>query len=177
MSLLSKNSFIKKDINGRKYKIKKWSTLTTVLEGTKLGKVLLPSFTTIADVWQNNKRNEESLDVYLSDVANIEWLWTSAATQLTTLLTDEHCEDIYNKLLSGLYIMIDDEFVEIDNWSEHFDNDLYTEDFLEVLIWSIQVNLYDFFMKQGIFRSKIEVLKKALNKFKENFQLSGINED
>ncbi|QXN60118.1 hypothetical protein KUA24_51 [Vibrio phage HNL01] len=175
--MFSKKNIVKKEINGKKYKMKRWATVTTVLEGTKLGKILLPSFSTIADVWMQRGTDDAAFDDFMRESQQVEWLLTSAATQLTTLLTDEHCEELYNKLLSGLSIMVDDEFVEVEDWSDHFDTEEFAEDFLDVLVWSIKENLYDFFMKQAMFRSKIEVLQNLLNNFKQNMPLNVTNED
>lgn len=184
MFKLSKNKE-KFKVNEREYRLTKWSTITTAIEGKKLLMAVAPSFTAMADMKLGSPTTEESLNDIIEG-GDIEFLLTGAITQLSTNFTDEHFESLTNKLLSSLEFhkrepstfneegeeTLGDweDFTSIDDWSEHFDD--YPEDFELTLVKSIKVNLYDFFMKQATVRSSIEkvlaVVKPLTSQLNEN---------
>lgn len=165
---LSKNS-VKTTINGRAYKMKKWNTFSTSLEGMKLAKVIAPSFAMISDMWMNKTKSEdktqEELDEMFQDQQESMYLLTGAVTQLCSQLEDDHFMDLVDKLLTPLQLVTDDEAKPISAWEDHFDD--FPEDYDQVLLWSIKVNLLDFFMKQATFASKIGMLTKVFKTMKE----------
>lgn len=161
MFRLSKQPAVKKTINGRTYKLKKWSTITTSLEGMKIAKVIAPSFTIMADMWMGKTPEQRELEKVHQEVEDNMYMMTGAMTQLSGAIEDEHFLDLVNKLLSGLQIIVDDEAQEIEDWSDHFDN--HVEDYDQVLFWSIKENLWDFFMKQDMFASKIKMVTNVLS--------------
>jgi len=162
-------------VNGNEYRTKKWSTITTMLEGKRLLLALAPSFTTMADMKMGSAREEQSLDEIVEG-SDIEFLLTGAISQLSANFTDDHFESLCEKLLSNFEFRTrkeDGEFgdyTKIGDWSEHFDE--YGEDFELVLVKSAKVNLYDFFMKQATVRSSIEkvltVVKPLATQLKNN---------
>lgn len=169
MFKLSKNTekFV---VNENEYRITQWSTITTVVEGKRLLMAVAPSFTAMADMKMDSASTQESLTEIIEG-GDIEFLLTGAITQLSSNFTDEHFEDIIGKLLSCIEFRGkgEDDFVKIEDWSEHFDD--HPEDFELVVVKSAKVNLYDFFMKQATVRSSIEKvlsvvrpLAKQLNK-------------
>lgn len=170
MLRISKTPAVKKTINGHAYKLKKWSVVTTSLEGLKLAKVIAPSFTMIADMWMGKSTEQRELESIHQEVQDIQFLLTGAMTQLCGALDDEHFMDLQHKLLANLQIIVDDEAVDIEDWVEHFDNAEFTQDMFEVMEWSIKENLWDFFMKQDMFVSKIGMLTKLLNPLKNQVE-------
>lgn len=171
---LSKNK-IKFKVNEREYRLKKWSTITTLLEGKKLVLAIGPSVTTVLDIQLNSKK-EDTLESLIEEDGT-DFLLTTAVTALQTNLTDDHFISVFDKLLSGLEYRCRDEdgelgdFVKVgEEWSEHFDN--YQEDFDIVTKESFKANLYDFFMKQATVRSSIEkmltVVKPLTDQLKNN---------
>ena len=176
-------------VNNREYRISKWSTFTTVLEGKKLLLAVAPSLTAMADMKLGSVTSQESLTEIIEG-GDIEFLLTGAVTQLSSNFTDEHFESLVAKLMTGLeYRQREDstfngegeevlgdfgDFTTIDDWSDHFDD--YQEDFEQVLVQSIKVNLYNFFMKQPTVRTSIEkvltVVKPLANSLNKN-----MNED
>ena len=143
----------------RQYRLTKWSTITTLFEGQKLLKTIAPSFAAMADMKIGSQAKPESLDEIIEGT-DIEYMLTGAITQLSMNFSDEHFEELVNKLLQGLEYRSKDEenewgdFKDVTDWSEHFDE--HPEDFEIVVVKSIKVNLYDFFMKQATVRSSIE---------------------
>lgn len=160
MLKLSKQTPVKKTINGRTYKLKKWSTITTSLEGMKLAKVLAPSFTMVADMWMGKSEEQRELEAIHQEAGDNLFMLTGAITQLCAAIGDEHFLDLQDKLLSNLQIIVDDEAVDIPEWSDHIDE--YPQDWDQLLVWSIKENLWDFFMKQATFASKIETVVNVL---------------
>ncbi len=160
MLRLSKTAPVKKTINGRTYKLKKWSTITTSLEGMKIAKVIAPSFSMMADLWMGKSVEQRELEAVHQEVSDNMYIMTGAVTQLCGAIDDDHFIELAGKLFSGLQIIVDDEAKDIDDWSDHFD--VYGEDFDQVLMWSIKENLWDFFMKQDMFASKIKMVTNVL---------------
>lgn len=157
----SKVEPVKTIINGKTYKTKKWSTLTTSLEGMKIAKVLAPSFAIIADLWMNKTEDQKEMEKISKELEDMVPAITGAVTQLCASLEDEHFTDLVDKLLRGLQVVGEDnEAKDIGDIDVYFDEN--QEDFIDVLTWSIKVNLLDFFMKQATFASKIEMLKEIL---------------
>jgi len=160
-------------VNEKEYRFTKWSTITTAIEGKKLLLAVAPSFTAMADMKIGTSSTQESLTEIIEG-GDIEFLLTGAITQLSGNFTDEHFESLVNKLLSSLEYRVREDgelgdFKKVEDWSEHFDE--YPEDFEVVVVKSVKVNLYDFFMKQATVRSSIEKilavvqpLAKQLNK-------------
>jgi len=167
-------------VNGREYRTKKWSTITTMLEGKKLLLALAPSFTTMADMKLATSKDEPTLDEIVEG-SDIEFLLTGAISQLSANFSDEHFESLCEKLLSNFDYRErreDGEFGDyekITDWSEHFDE--YGEDFEQVIVKSAKVNLYDFFMKQATVRSSIEkvltVVKPLATQIEKNLNVDG----
>ena len=168
MLKFSKNDLVKKTINGKTYKLRTWSTITTTLEGMKIAKVIAPSFSIIADLWSGKTEDQKVLEEINKEVSDNMYIFTGAVTQLCGAIDDEHFIDLSNKLLDGLYIIVDDEAKKIDDWSEHFDK--HPEDFEEVLMWSVKENLLDFFMKQPTFGSKIGKLLKVMKPLQKQYE-------
>lgn len=164
---LSKNK-VRNTVNDRTYKMSKWSTITTTLEGMKLAKVIAPSFAMVSDMWMGKDQNKDELDLILEDRDQNMYLLTGAVTQLCSSLEDEHFMSLVDKLLSGLEIIKDDEAVKIEDWSEHFDE--FPEDYDQIVMWSIKENLWDFFMKQDTFASKIKMVTKILTPMADQMQ-------
>lgn len=168
MLKFSKNDLVKTKVNGRTYKLKKWSTITTTLEGMKVAKVIAPSFSIIADLWTGKTEDQKVLEEINKEVHDNMYIFTGAVTQLCGAIEDEHFIDLSNKLLDGLYIIEDDEAKKIDDWSEHFDT--HPEDFEAVLMWSVKENLLDFFMKQPTFASKIGKLLTVMAPLQKQYE-------
>jgi hypothetical protein len=141
----------------RHYNMKKWSTVTTILEGKKLGLVIAQPFAMIMDLLQA-KENESSLSELVEEN---NFVFTGAVTQLAGALTDDHFMELVDKLLTGLT----HEGEPIEDWSAHFDE--YPEDFEQVILWSLKENLYDFFMKSPTLRSKLETLRTIVKPLAE----------
>lgn len=158
MLKLSKNKE-KFSVNEKEYRVTKWSTITTLLEGKKLLLAIAPALSTIADMKLDKSLREPSLEE-LVEGTDIEFLLTGAFTQLSANFSDELFEGLVTKLLSGIEYRVREEdgefgdWKEPSDWSEHFDD--HTEDFELVIMKSAKVNLYDFFMKQATVRSSIE---------------------
>ncbi|CAH9012548.1 conserved hypothetical protein [Vibrio phage 424E50-1] len=165
MLRLSKNKS-KKEINGTKFRITKWSVITTNLEGLKLAKVIAPSFTMVADMWMGKTAEQRELEAVHQEVGDIQFLLTGAMTQLCGALEDEHFMDLQDKLMSDLEYLDDGEWIKIDDWVEYFDKEENQPNMLDVMQWSIKENIWDFFMKQATFASKIEMVLKVLNPIK-----------
>lgn len=152
--------------NPRHYNMKKWSTVTTILEGKKLGLVIAQPFAMIMDLLQA-KESQSSLSEMVEENS---FVFTGAVTQLAGALTDDHFMDLVDKLLTGLV----HEGESIEDWSSHFDE--YPEDFEQVVLWSLKENLYDFFMKMPTFRTKLEMLKEIVTPLAEK-AVKGLTED
>lgn len=152
-------------VNGREYRVKKWSTITTMLEGKKLLLALAPAFTTMADMKVHRNLEEPTIDE-LVEGSDIEFLLTGALSSLSAHFTDEHFESLTEKLMTGFEFRQRKEdgefgdFEKIEDWSEHFDD--YAEDLEEVIVKSAKVNLYDFFMKQATVRTSIEKIQTVV---------------
>ncbi len=144
MIIYSRDNRAKKSIEDRTYVLKKWSVRSTMLEGKRIGLAIAPSLTTIADM-----KLAKSQDVLseLDEQEQVSFILTAAITQLAGNFSDELFQETIDKLLSG--ISMDGDVIE--DWSDHFDK--YPEDFMEILVWSIKENVWDFFMKQRMFRS------------------------
>lgn len=172
-------------VNEREYRITKWSTWTTMVEGKKLLMAVAPSFTAMADMKANSISAQESLDDIIEGT-DIEFLLTGAITQLSSNFSDEHFESLLDKLLSSMECREREpstfnekeeetlgdwkDWKEVDDWSTHFDD--FPEDFELVVVKCIKLNLYDFFMKQATVRSSIEkvltVVKPLATKLNKN---------
>lgn len=172
-------------VNEREYRITKWSTWTTMVEGKKLLMAVAPSFTAMADMKANSISAQESLDDIIEGT-DIEFLLTGAITQLSSNFSDEHFESLLDKLLSSMEFREREpstfnekeeetlgdwkDWKEVDDWSTHFDD--FPEDFELVVVKCIKLNLYDFFMKQATVRSSIEkvltVVKPLATKLNKN---------
>ncbi|MCP4320557.1 MAG: hypothetical protein GY787_01600, partial [Alteromonadales bacterium] len=129
MIIYSRDNRAKKSIEDRTYVLKKWSTVSTMFEGKRIGLAIAPSLTTIADM-----KLAKSQDVLseLDEQEQVSFILTAAITQLAGNFSDELFHDTVNKLLSG--ISMDGDVIE--DWSAHFDK--YPEDFMEILVWSIK---------------------------------------
>lgn len=160
MFVLSKSEPIRKVINGHTYKLTRWSPVTTNLEGFRLGMAVAPAFTMLADMYTAQKKLQAEYGT-TGAMEEENMIWTGAFSQLAGSLTPEMYIDLQDKLFKSVQVIIDEEAKSIEDWSEHFDKDEYKGDWAEVLYWSFKENLWDFFMKQGIVASKIEILKEV----------------
>jgi len=96
-----------------------------------------------------------------------EYHVTEAAMLLQQSMDSEQYNDLCVKLLKSVKFEgedLDDE----DKINDHFDQ--YQEDFMIVLYHCFKENLFDFFMKNGTLRKKIESLKTLLPTLKEEVQ-------
>lgn len=161
MSIFGKRTAVT-TINDRKYKLRRWNVATTNREGIELIKVLAPSVAVVADSWLSNSNRSEIEELLGQE--DISYTLTSAATHLSTMLEPDHVSDLYDKLLSGLsiYDKEKEDWVEIHDWNEFFDDDVYEEDFMNILTWSVKENLYNFFTKQAMFQSTLKSLKTKI---------------
>lgn len=148
--------------DARHYKIKKWNALTTNLEGYKLVKTVLPAATTLIDSFFNKRKDTEDLGF-----EDNEHHVTEAAMLLQQSMDSEDYNELCVKLLKSVKFEgedLDDE----EKINDHFDQ--YPEDFMIVLYNCFKENLFDFFMKNGTLRKKIESFKTLLPSLKEELQ-------
>lgn len=127
----------------RLYKARKMGAFTVGLEGLKLARALAPALGSGLDALMEKKERE---DLYLDPVSNT---FGKALTMLTAHISDEHWEDLTQKLLGS--VLLGDDKVDIE---QHFDT--YNGDFLEVLLWLFNENFKDFFMQNATIRSLID---------------------
>ena len=174
MNILSKNK-IKFKVGEREYRTAQWNVLTTMLEAKRLGLVISTCLAAPIDMMMNSGR-EASLDDIIEGEDDPMML-TAAISQLQGHLTDDHFVDLMSKLMSNLEFRERDEegdlgdFINIgEDWTEHFVT--FGEDFDTVLWESFKVNLYDFFMKQGIVRSNIEKVLTVLKPIRTKLEKS-----
>ena len=164
MLRLSKGKPVTFYVNDIKYVLPKWSTIETLLTGKKVGFAIAPSFTTIADLVNSNKK--ESLDE-LVEGEDTNFIFTAFISQLGDNFSNELFEELHHKLFTGLRFSVKDEegnyedTEAVEDWSDHLDS--YPENY-EMLVWeAFKVNLLDFFMKQATVRSGIEMLTGIAN--------------
>lgn len=170
--MLSKRS-VTTTINNHKYKLQKWNTKTVFEEGTELLKVVSPSLTMLAgDLIDGTKSADQEL--FEDVLSSKKYALTEAFSVLNSTLTREHISALVDKTLSGLsyYDSEEEEWVKVDDYSDLFDQEEYEADFLDVLFWTLKENLYSFFIKQGMFNSKIRSLSKLVKSFVENMPKS-----
>lgn len=170
--MLSKRS-VTTTINNHKYKLQKWNTKTVFEEGTELLKVVSPSLTMLAgDLIDGTKSADQEL--FEDVLSSKKYALTEAFSVLNSTLTREHISTLVDKTLSGLsyYDSEEEEWVKVDDYGDLFDQEEYEADFLDVLFWTLKENLYSFFIKQGMFNSKIRSLSKLVKSFVENMPKS-----
>ncbi|AUR89080.1 hypothetical protein NVP1121O_052 [Vibrio phage 1.121.O._10N.286.46.C4] len=169
---LSKQPPVIKEINGTKYKLVKWSSYSTTLEGMKIGKILAPTITMMGELLNSKTSFQGELEEIYTDPSDNVFAMTGAIHQLIAAIGDEHFMDLQDKLLSGLSVHDPekDEYVVIDAWYEHLDNPAYSSDWEELLVWSIKENLINFFMNQSTFQSAIGMFSKIANPLLEKLQ-------
>ena len=158
-------------INDKKYRVKKWNPLTTTAEGFKLVKVATPFLTVIADLKMGKPSIEKELDEIYQEQFSNEFMMTQAFAQVRELLEEDHFLDLQEKLLKGLQVKDEakDEWLDV-NWVDHISNPENEGDYLELLLYSGKANLFDFFMKQGMFSSLIETASPMIKKMKESLK-------
>ncbi len=159
MNLFSKNEPEVKTINDRVYKLRKWNTSTTILTGKKLLLAIAPAFGAFAD-----NRKKPDLDIFSLEEDQGSMAFTAAAYQLGEHITDELFMETLDKLLSGLEC--DGKVIE--DWDTHFDT--YGEDLDIVLGWSLKENLWGFFMKSSMFRSKVGMIQTEAKQFLDSLK-------
>lgn len=145
------NTIISKLIKGtdgseRLYKARKMSARTAALEGFKIIKAVTPSVGAGLDSMAA-KHNRESLfeDGY-------DHTFGAMLQLLSENITDEHFEDLTNKLLGSLMLGED----EIKDLDEHFDK--YAGDLIEVLLWLGKENFANFIMGNATLVSSMNTL-------------------
>ncbi|AGH32173.1 tail assembly chaperone [Vibrio phage 11895-B1] len=174
MFKLSKNNTVKKEINGRVYKLRTWSAFTTGLEGFKLAKVFAPALAMGYDLHSVKSEEQKELEAIYPEIGDQIFTATGVVTQLTSQLTDEHFMDLSEKLFSGLsYLDEEGEAHAIDNADEYLES--RPNDYIDIMVWSLKENLWDFFMKQDMFASKIGAVAQFLTKTMES--LNSLNEN
>lgn len=132
----------------RVYTIHPFSARTTAKEGFKLLKKVLPAI----GAAQDSRGNEDNV------VLGMDTTFQQAFSMLEQDLSEEHFEDLCDKLLGG--VKFEGEFIDVE---DHFDE--YPDDFLEVLLFAGEKSFYDFFTKNSIVRSKIlPMIEKYLPK-------------
>ena len=79
------------EVNKNEYRLTKWSTITTALEGKRLVSAIAPAFAVMADMKMGSQK-EETLDEIIEGT-DIEMLLTGAVSQLSANFSDEHFSD------------------------------------------------------------------------------------
>ena len=143
MSIYSKKS-ITKNIDGRRYELKKLGAKEVSIESFKIVKAVTPSIGVGFDSMQGNS------------IFDITSTTASALQFLSDNLTVEHYTELVDKLLGSL--RVDD--VSVGEWDEHFDE--YPEDFLEIVFWSFKENFFSFFMNSTILKPWISKAKEMV---------------
>ena len=160
---LTSNRTSVKVVNDTKYKLRRWSAITSNFEGFKLGKAFAPAFAMAHDLKSFKSEDQVELEDIHQDIGDMVFVSTGVVTRLMEGLKDEHFLDLQSKLLSGLSYYDNDkeDWVDIsEDPSLHFDTEDFEGNIMEIFIWSLKENLWDFFMKQGTFATKIvEVIK------------------
>lgn len=155
----------------RFYKIRKWSSFTSNIEGFKLAKILTPAWTVILD---SLNRTQSLEDMGLEEQ---QYFITEAATMIQQTFEEEHYQDLCMKLLKSV-IFEGEKLDTEEKLIKHFDK--YPNDFYSVLFQSFKENLIDFFMQDDMFRNKIDSLKAlvpSLAALKQKMQESNKSSD
>lgn len=80
----------------------------------------------------------------------------AAMLSLSSELDEEHFADLQEKLLGKLMFNGKD----LEHWGEHFDS--HTEDYLDVLVWLIKENFYDFFTSSRMIQPFVKKMKESI---------------
>jgi hypothetical protein len=135
------------DENGdiRIYKGFKLNAKTLLTESFKLLKTVMPALGTVADGYNNQ------------DLMMPPQTYTAAAQMLENNLSEDHFEDLVDKLTGNLICNGD----AVDNWDKHFDE--YVYDLPEVIAWAGRENFADFFIRNHLVRSKLRLIKSKMS--------------
>lgn len=137
---------------GNTYTSLKMSPFNIMSECMKLSTIIGTSIGAAADAYTNRDQFEEGLGLTLTSLTNM----------LHENLDEEHFIDLQSKLFGGL--MFDGKKIT----DEHFAEDDFEGDFLEVWWWLFRENIVNFILSSGMIRSKILPLwEKVSPKMKE----------
>ena len=158
-----------------KYRVKNWHVKETTSEAFKLGKVITPMFTVMADLKLGKSDVQSELDEIYQEKFDNEFMFTQAFAQVRELLEEDHFVDLEHKLLSCIEMKDEqkDEWVSLD-WGEHLSNPKYRGDYLDLFIFSFKENLWAFMKAQHMFRSLTGNLSPLLSKLKTTFQTAQV---
>jgi len=134
----------------RKYQVSKLGSQEISLEGFKIIKAILPS----VGVGIDTMISAESDFGFLDNNRTV----ASAFQLLAENLESEHFQELQLKLLRTLMFNGKD----LEDWSEHFDNEEYAKDFLEILVWAFKENFYSFFMESTILSPMLSQMKEGV---------------
>ncbi len=133
--------------SGNTYTARKLSPFNLSVEAAKIASIFGTGVMAGADAYTNKDSYSEGLGLTLTSFANM----------IHTNLEDGHYMDLQNKLFGEL------SFNGNKIGEDHFEEEDYECDFMEVLWWLFKENIVNFTLSSGMFRSKIEPLMKELS--------------
>lgn len=133
--------------SGNTYVARKLSPFNLSVEAAKIASIFGTGIMAGADAYTNKDPYSEGLGLTLTSFANM----------IHTNLEDGHYLDLQSKLFGELT------FNGVKIGEDHFEEEEYECDFMEVLWWLFKENIVNFTLSSGILRSKIEPLLNELS--------------